>query len=276
MSQRAAIAMICFALFAGLLCAGCSGGSVISETSAAQAFSLSTERLSDTRETTVSVGDSASAALSASVTQKSGSLSILIADTSGDVLYSGSDIASATTFTLLLEGPADYTVKLTLSSFTGSVDFTWETVGATVTEPPAEPEPAPSASQDEPDGAPSPSTEMVITNTAPEPEGSGDPAAEAPEWNGRYENAGSGVVIELFWADNNTVEFRISGNGSVVTATAQIDGAEPSRAEYIYGDEMTLTFELTGTALNLTQAGTCSLVPDSIAGEYFPAAENAQ
>ncbi len=272
MCRRAVAAIVCIALCAIALFSGCSGSSVISEVDSAQAFSLSSERLSDTREATFSVGDSASAALSASVAQKHGSLSILISDTTGDVIYSGSDIASATSFTLLLEGPADYTISLSFNGFTGSVDFTWETVGASVSELQGDSAADQRSAADSGTSAAAPviSNEVVITNTPAESDLSSDPATIVPDWNGKFENSDIGIVIELYWADNNTVEFQLSGNGSIVTATAKIDGTDPTRAEYTYGDEMTLTLELTGSSLILTQTGTCSLVPDSIAGEYPP------
>jgi hypothetical protein len=256
--------LIGWLLALALICVGCSGDSVvISESSTAQSFSLSCERLSDTWEIPIPVGESASVTLSASVSRKHGSVSILIADTVGDVIYSGSDIASATSFNLMLEGPAEYTVQLTTNDFTGTLDLKWETVGVSTADLPAA-----SGAENAGDAAqPSASSDsdVVITNNPTE---SDDPVTEVPDWNGTFYNADNGVTIELFWGDNNSVEFQISGNGSVVTATARIDGDDPSYAEYEY-DEMSLVLHLTDSGLIVTQTGECSLVPTSIAGEYL-------
>ena len=243
------------ALLLALVLAACSGGEIISETTGARAYSLSCDRLTDTREATVSVGDSAAATLTAAISRGRGSLSVRISDSDGNEVYSGNDIASSTSFTLLLEGPADYTVTLTCDGFTGSVDLTWETVGAGVANP------------DAPEGADA--NDVTITNNnAPAPV-----SGEMPDWNGTFENADTGVSIALAWADNNTVEFQLSGLGSVVTATARIDGETPSKAVYSYGEETTLTFTLTGGELTVEQTGTCSLVPDDISGTYTQTAE---
>lgn len=265
-----------FALFA--LLSACSTGEVISETGSASEYSLSCDRLTSTHETIVSVGESATATLAATISRHHGSLSVQIVNESGAEVYSGTDIASSTSFTLLLNGPADYTVRIECSSFTGSFDLQWETVGAAAADA-VVPE------------APTVSNEMVITNTTPaieppaEPEGEPVPdtelddstvpdSAEAPEWNGVFENAGNGVTIALFWGDNHTVEFQISGIGSVVTATARIDVEDdPAAAYYSYGEEMSLTFRLSGGSLTVEQDGSCSLIPDDIAGQYLPVAE---
>ena len=196
----------------------------------------------------------AAATLTAAISRGRGSLSVRISDSDGSEVYSGNDIASSTSFTLLLKGPADYTVTLTCDGFTGSVDLTWETVGAGVANP------------DAPEGADA--NDVTITNNAPAPA-----AGEMPDWNGTFENAGTGVSIALAWADNNTVEFQLSGLGSVVTATARIDAGTPSKAVYSYGEETTLTFTLAGDTLTVGQSGTCSLVPDDISGIYTQTAE---
>ncbi len=243
--------LLALVLALALALAACSGGEIISETTGARAYSLSCDRLTDTREATVSVGDSAAATLTASISRGRGSLSVRISGSDGAEVYAGNGIASSTSFTLLLEGPADYTVALSCDGFTGSVDLTWETVGAGV------------ANADAPEGADA--NDVTITNTAPGP---APASGEIPDWNGTFENAGTGVSIALAWADNNTVEFQLSGLGSVVTATARIDGQTPSKAVYSYGEETTLTFTLSGGALTVEQAGTCSLVPDDISGTY--------
>ena len=252
------------ALVLALVLGACSGGKIISETSDLHAYSLSCERLTDTRQAAVSVGESASATLSASISRGRGSLSVRISGSDGSEVYAGNDIASSTSFTLLLEGPETYTVSLTCDGFTGSVDLTWETVGAVgaAPEPPADPAPA--------DG-------MTITNNAPgaAPDAEQDTATDTgtPDWNGTFENTATGVTISLAWADNHTVEFQLSGLGSVVTATARIDSLDRSRADYSYGDEMTLTFCLGDSGLAVAQDGTCTLIPDDISGTYTQTAD---
>ena len=260
MRKRLLPALLALALVLG----ACSGGKIISETSDLHAYSLSCERLTDTRQAAVSVGESASATLSASISRGRGSLSVRISGSDGSEVYAGNDIASSTSFTLLLEGPETYTVSLTCDGFTGSVDLTWETVGAVgaAPEPPADPAPA--------DG-------MTITNNAPDaaPDAEQDTAPDAgtPDWNSTFENTATGVTISLAWADNHTVEFQLSGLGSVVTATARIDSLDRSRADYSYGDEMTLTFCLGEDGLAVAQDGTCTLIPDDISGTYTQTAD---
>ena len=97
--------------------------------------------------------------------------------------------------------------------------------------------------------------------------------ADTPDWNGAFENTATGVTISLAWADNHTVEFQLSGLGSVVTATARIDSLDRSRADYSYGDEMTLTFRLDEDGLAVAQDGTCTLIPDDISGTYTQTAD---
>ncbi len=260
------------ALVLALVLGACSGGKIISETSDLHAYSLSCERLTDTRQAAVSVGESASATLSASISRGRGSLSVRISGSDGSEVYAGNDIASSTSFTLMLEGPETYTVSLTCDGFTGSVDLTWETVGAVGAAP-------------EPSADPAPADGMTITNNAPdaapeaEPDASSDAAQDAPadagtpDWNGTFENTATGVTISLAWADNHTVEFQLSGLGSVVTATARIDSLDRSRADYSYGDEMTLTFRLDEDGLAVAQDGTCTLIPDDISGTYTQTAD---
>lgn len=262
--RRGILMIVLCALSLGALLAGCSGGGVISESTDASAYSLSCDRVSDTRQTTVIVGDSAAATLTAAISHGRGALSVRISGDDGEEVYSGNHIAASTSFTLLLEGPAEYTVYLECDGFTGSVDLNWETVGAAVAEP---------APQDAQPRAPD-TNDMVITNTAPSAQPDTTPvAADSPEWNGKFKNEDSDVEIELFWADNHTVEFELRGIGSVVTATARIDDDDPAAAQYTYGEELTLVFHLDAEGLTLTQEGVCSLIPDDIAGFYPPAAE---
>lgn len=270
MRKRLLPALLALAL--ALVLGACSGGKIISETSDLHAYSLSCERLTDTRQAAVSVGESASATLSASISRGRGSLSVRISGSDGSEVYAGNDISSSTSFTLLLEGPETYTVSLTCDGFTGSVDLTWETVGAVGAAP-------------EPSADPAPADGMTITNNAPDaapdteqdnaPDAGQDAPADAgtPDWNGTFENAATGVTISLAWADNHTVEFQLSGLGSVVTATARIDSLDRSRADYSYGDEMTLTFRLDEDGLAVAQDGTCTLIPDDISGTYTQTAD---
>ena len=258
MRKRLLPALLALAL--ALVLGACSGGKIISETSDLHAYSLSCERLTDTRQAAVSVGVSASATLSASISRGRGSLSVRISGSDGSEVYAGNDIASSTSFTLLLEGPETYTVSLTCDGFTGSVDLTWETVGAVGAAP-------------EPSADPAPADGMTITNNAPDAAQDAPADAGTPDWNGTFENAATGVTISLAWADNHTVEFQLSGLGSVVTATARIDSLDRSRADYSYGDEMTLTFRLDEDGLAVAQDGTCTLIPDDISGTYTQTAD---
>ena len=286
MIRRNVRLLLCLAAAAILVLTGCSSGEIINEASTAQSFSLSCEKLTQTREIKISVGDSASATLNAAIDHNGGSLSLLIADTQGDVIYSGSDIASATSFMLMLEGPAEYTISIATNRYSGSLNFKWETVGASLPEP-VEPDTTNTTDIEsgtlEQEAEHTVSTDVTITNTTvsdPEPDAPDEPGTGSPEfvpeWNGKYENADIGVSVELFWIDSNFVEFQISGTGSVLTATAQIDETAPDSASYAYGEELELSFRLTQAGMIVTQTGASTLLPDSIAGEYLPVPEEAE
>ncbi len=275
MRRRTIRLLLTGTIFAVMLLTGCSGS--ISETVTSQSYELICETISETKQTTISVGDSATATLNAAISHKGGSLSIRIFNELDDVIYSGNDIAASNSFTLLLEGPAEYTLELNMTRFTGNCSFSWETVGALIPEEPEPIEDTTAQSEDSDDTTAAVSTDVVITNTSDtEPDHAEEaPAEETPEvftpnWNSKYENADIGVTIEFFLMDSNFVEFQITGLGSVITSTAQIMEDAPESASYHYGDEIELVFRLTQSNLIITQTGTSSLLPESIAGEYLP------
>lgn len=252
---------------------------IISEVNTSTEFSMAYTAFTGTRQATISISDSATATVTGSLTSKSGSLSITIADEEGNVAFEATESTGASSFSVKLTGPANYTIDVTADNHTGSFSFQWEIIGAAVQEAssqaapadqaPVESEPAEKAPA-ESSAAPSESPELSSETVEP----SASPEATVPtfnveelDWNGIFTSADGIISLELWQADSTSYEFEFTQDETVLLGVARIDLETMASAsctvngaviDFTWTDTQTLEVSTGGTvaALSLDPTGT--------------------